>query len=619
MKNLLLLATLLCTAAAVQAQLYVQPNGGTDSYVYVNDEILFVEQDVNLVANTNDPNTEASIYLRNLAQLIQGSAGTNNNGTGSLSVYQTVDETSNYHYTFWNPPVGLPSGGAGNTNAGISRYFDCDTCGDQTTAATQVQTTTSPNGSSTTNPITVSTRWIYKKEDSPNNDQEANWVRVNANNNVQAGYGLIMKGVSAGQNTESVTFDMRGRPNNGNISVPVSTGSIRRVLVGNPYPSAIDLKTFWTDNPGITEIRFWDEPKNSEYSHFYTDKSGGWGTWTPGSSGDVQGIYSAPTFSNYNAGGVGGTAGTGTGADYPRRYSPIGQGFEVVTDGSINPIQFNNDQRVYIPEDGTTSNFRGLEGIQNNNENGPGISSEEEEDNSSPFIRMNFVMNETYARQLVLGFSEESTDFFDRGFDGKSPMDAKNGEAYFPVRTLPAGMNPCVIQFVPFQLGKKVPVTLNLTEQTPIVVKTVELNNINFEAFLWDTEEHDFHQITNGEEASLTLDAGLHEDRFFIVFRNPRPNNPNNPGFEPITADISLDFFQNNPSKQLEVSNPEGYDVKEAQIYDMSGKLVYHGSNLGNSTKLSFPTSQFSDGVYLVKLNTAEHGSIDYKITVFNK
>lgn len=69
MKNLLLFSVVLLMSYNAMAQLYVTPNGATDSYVYVNDEILFVEQDVNLVAN-NAGTTEASLYLRNEAQLI---------------------------------------------------------------------------------------------------------------------------------------------------------------------------------------------------------------------------------------------------------------------------------------------------------------------------------------------------------------------------------------------------------------------------------------------------------------------------------------------------------------------------------------------------------------------
>ncbi|MEZ4794030.1 MAG: T9SS type A sorting domain-containing protein [Flavobacteriaceae bacterium] len=633
MKNLLLPSAMLLLALPMFSQLYVTPNTttSTDSYVYVNDQVLFVEQDVNMVQNTYNAATTASLYLRNGAQLIQGTTGSANNGTGLLSVYQTIDTTSAFHYTFWNPPVGLPSGGAGNTNAGISRYYDCDTCGDQTTSATLVSTTPGYNGNSITNPMTVSTRWIYKKLSSPDNDAEANWVRINGTDAVPAGYGMIMKGVSdpgsLGTYVLNVDFDLRGRPNNGTISVPVNTGSVQRVLVGNPYPSAIDLKTFWTDNPNVTEIRFWDEPKDSEFSHYYVDKSGGWGTWVPGSAGDTQGIYSPPTFANYDASGIGGAAGTGAGADYPRRYSPIAQGFEVRTDGSLASVQFNNGQRVYVKQDGVNSTFRGLmdENVETEANNPSGSSDPSGSGNPPPYeiasqlMRINFVMDETYTRQLILGFSEDATDGFDRGYDARSPMDAKGAEAFFPIRNLENDLTqPYVINFVRFQMGKKIPLSFTLNHQTSILVKVKETYNFpaGIKAYLRDDLNNTTQQISDGSEVNLLLNTGDYDDRFYIIFIKPGDDSDIKSSKEVIT---NVDFFQNNPARQLEVSNPEGYDVKLVNIFDMSGKLVYSEKNAGNSTRLTFPTNNFSDGVYLVKLTTNDNVVIDYKMNVFNK
>ena len=89
MKTLLLSLAMLTTTANLFAQLYITPNGAssTDSYIYVDNEVLFVEQDINLVENTNDATTEASIYLRNQAQLVQGTTVSANSGTGYISIF----------------------------------------------------------------------------------------------------------------------------------------------------------------------------------------------------------------------------------------------------------------------------------------------------------------------------------------------------------------------------------------------------------------------------------------------------------------------------------------------------------------------------------------------------
>ncbi len=98
MKNLLLFSTLLITTAGAFAQLSVKPNGTTDSYVYVKDQVLYVANEINLTRNTNGPSTtEASIYLRDNGQLIQGGTTSSNSGNGQLSVQQNTQKPTYGH------------------------------------------------------------------------------------------------------------------------------------------------------------------------------------------------------------------------------------------------------------------------------------------------------------------------------------------------------------------------------------------------------------------------------------------------------------------------------------------------------------------------------------------
>ncbi len=186
MKSLLLSAIVLLMSYSAMAQLYVTPNGttSTDSYVYVSDEILFVEQDVNLVANANDPTTEASIYLRDEAQLIQGATASANSGTGFISVYQDSNSDS-YDYNFWASPVGNQAlAGSGNVNFGVLNFYDVNTVTD----SDQTLVTAGYNGSPSPN-LTISRRWLYKRP------AGAGYQSIYSNYAVPAGIGFTMKGV----------------------------------------------------------------------------------------------------------------------------------------------------------------------------------------------------------------------------------------------------------------------------------------------------------------------------------------------------------------------------------------------------------------------------------------
>ncbi len=611
----------MATSSAVFSQLYVAPNtsASTDSYLYVNNEVLFVEDDINLTENNNNPATKASIYLRGDSQLIQGTGTTPNSGTGYISVYQTVDETSNYHYNFWHSPVGNQTiAGNGNKNAGVSRLYDIVDITDSNLAST----TTSWNGNATTSPITISTRWIYKRLSSPNNEQEANYVFVGGADNIEPGYGFTMKGVSNGAVTQSQTYDFRGRPNNGDINVPINAGN-QWTLSGNPYPSAIDLVEFFNANTGngLTEILFWDEPKNSEYSHYYVNKSGGYGVWVPGpaNSGNTNpGSYTAPTFKTYSAnGGLGGNAGTGTGAVIDRRYSPIGQGFVLNTNaGAATNIVHSNSHRLYTSTLNVRSSENNTETINGNE------ASTASESVEIPQMRINVVINNEYARQLLLMFSDESTDGYDVGLDGHHPMDSGGAESYFLIEEN-GELEPFVIQTLPYSNDKQIPLGFTLDETTLFNVKAVEIINFSRNAYLWDSLNDTYKLIDDQPQTELNsfyLPAGTYNNRFFIVFKNGRQVNEDSPkATETELVRASVNFFQNNPYKQMEISNPDGYTIKEATIYDMAGKRIIHKTNLGSATSFTIPTSNISDGVYLIKLLTDTNIDIDYKMIVKNK
>ncbi|MBX2826876.1 MAG: hypothetical protein KTR22_01860, partial [Flavobacteriaceae bacterium] len=374
MKNLLLSLAMLCMSGALYAQLYVSPNAtsSTDSYVYVNDQILYVEEEVNLVRNDNDPATEASIYLRNDGQLIQGESGsTTNVGTGWLSVYQDSNSDS-YDYNFWCSPVSGTSA-TGNRNFGMPRLNDVETV----TSSVQANTTTALNGwSGGSETLTISTRW-YDWWDVASQ----RWQWGGTGSRVPAGYGFTMKGTNETDDTDGTTvyqdannqvYDFRGRPNNGDIVLPVQVDSVTFTddslyyftLAGNPYPSALDLKEVFydSDNEEIESFRYWDEDRSIN-SHLYIHNKGGYGTWIPGPEADDAnpGMYTVPTFMNYDNAGNPTTETTGyTPLSVERRYAPIAQGFMIkALDSFANLpassswdelITIKNSHRQYVKE-----------------------------------------------------------------------------------------------------------------------------------------------------------------------------------------------------------------------------------------------------------------------------
>ena len=241
MKNLLLFSTLILTSVSVFSQLTVKPNGAADSYIYVNDQVLYVAQDVNLTANPTAA-TEASIYLRNNGQLIQSGATSANDGNGFLSVQQNSPVTNAWAYYYWCSPVGNPAATQATTygtnkNFGLNAmYEDKNAVVGVGTNARKADLVTLTEGYTQPN-LAISKRWVYTHEE-PGKEDAEHYNRLNGSNYALPGWGFTMKGVNQGtsgntnQSNHDQTYEFRGRPNSGNFIINIGNGLM--TLSGNP-------------------------------------------------------------------------------------------------------------------------------------------------------------------------------------------------------------------------------------------------------------------------------------------------------------------------------------------------------------------------------------------------
>ncbi|PQB04277.1 hypothetical protein BST85_04700 [Aureitalea marina] len=630
-------------------QLSVKPTGSQDSYIYASDVVLYVTDDIELDANTNDATTEASIYLRDDAQLIQGN-DVANSGDGTISVLQDTRSDS-FDYNLWSSPVSQENAStSGNLPFDVSIIEDKRISSITDSRASVITPIGTKNGSGSglgaDLQLTISGRWLYSY------NSLNSWQRFNTGTR-SPGIGFTMKGTNITnhgnlyEDTNNQTYDFRGRPNNGDIDVQIPAADAGggelgsavdgEVLSGNPYPSAIDLDLLMTDNTNITAIWFWDENRSIN-SHYYVDNEGGYGSWT--NVPDADGTYMVPTFYEWNNDGTQGDATSDVGEDIPRRYSPVGQGF--VIQGTPNSsVTFTNSMRVFEQEDPSSSVMRGM---NNNAQNAISLASssgisltdqdqndnndteQDQQENSGPVIpRLHIITqfgvlgtNDQYhIRDMVLMFNNEMTNEFDRRWDVPHPMDADVGDIWFPIQRdgLQAKM---VLQTVPFDPYYQIPLTVRLEQQRKLSIFGDEELHLTRDMYIWDSEADTYQQFTGGKTATFVLSPGTYANRFYIVFKSNRQMEEE---AGQLIAEIkeSIDVVQNNRSAHMEISNPEGYDIAQANIFDINGKLVLSEQNVGNSRRYSFPTGNLSDGIYIVKLNTTDNITLDYKISVFNK
>ena len=589
------------------SQLTVKPaSPAKSSYIYVKENVFYVHGPIALHKNSGTNETEASIYLREESQLIQGSQGiSQNTGNGLLSVFQ--EGTSNaYDYNYWSSPVGTDL--LGNGLFGIDMLYAPET----KTKSSRAGSMNALDGSA--NPLLISRRWIYTFSGTKYSD----WKHVGNHTEIPAGVGFTMKGVN-GKDLTTVNgrannpgnqqrYDFRGKPNNGEITIPVSEGA--KVLIGNPYPSALDLSLFLLENSGtgtlqsncyntiirknaITGIAyFWDSMENGT-SHYLHEYVGGYGAFSPVDP-CTAGIYVKPVFKKYGVAQQ--PSNLPSSSHYDRRFSPIGQGF-MVEGATTTTVDFKNSHRIFKKE-GELSEFKSSE-IK---------AGETEKLTAIPKIRLEATVNNQYTREFTLGFWVHATSGTDLGMDAKAyevvPTDIgflQNSENY-------------VIDLRPFEKEDEIPLFLKVKESTGnIKIRILELENFDTEnIFIFDSELQNYHSI---KEAAFEadLEPGNYHGRFQIAFVNKTKTL-----LEDKVIEKEPLIFQNNKKGQLEISNSTSSPVVSISLFDLSGKKIFSRKISEKEDFHSFATGHLSNSIYLVKILHRDGTVKTQKIAVQN-
>lgn len=606
MKNYGLILLLILSSFCVNAQLFVGPN----SYVYVNNEVLFVTQDVELNA------ASSNVYLRNSSQLLQGTTGAGvNKGTGSLSVYQE-GTTNNFQYNYWCSPVGGSIAAAGNSPFGITQ-FGTPTTSTATTSAVALPSN-NPNGTSSVGTLSIASRWIYTFTTGTAYSQ---WNSIGSASLIGAGQGFTMKGTSGTDTTVphvgatqnhpasgGQRYDFRGKPNDGTINVPVGSGLA--TLSGNPYPSAIDMNMLLADPLSDGTALYWEHDKSAN-SHNVAQYRGGYGVYN-----GTSGIYTPATFYTYTGAGNQGAVASTPFNSYERRFAPVGQGFMLRGAGNGN-IQIKNQYRVYRQEGfANNSQFeRNSNSTADNNGNYEEIPNVAGTDYTqisraaTPNIKINVGLNNQAVRQLVIAFLPNAADGLDRA-DSKSADILANlpFDSYLFLDN-----TEYVHSATNFAIDKVFPIGFKNNANATFRIQVASLQNVNQvdNVYLHDKVTGQYHDIKNAEY-EVSLPVGANNERFEITLQDAT-----------LTVDDTtlsgFSIFENNTANQLVIKNPNGVDIKSCTLYDILGKEVLKKTKLGSAPMYEFNTVGLRDGVYIVKLVTVNNQEVTKKIVILQK
>ncbi|MDI6046468.1 choice-of-anchor D domain-containing protein [Flavobacterium yafengii] len=574
---------------------------------------LFVEPTANLIATTtgglqtDGTKIEVSHYLKldgkidlvGRSQLIQ-KLGSDIDATSSGSLERDQQGQSNkYNYNYWSSPVGAMNATTNNnafTVAGVLK--------DGTNPAAPAAITWVSGYDGATSPFSLARYWIYKFDNLAND--YANWTQIGETGILSASKGFTLKGPGT-VGTQNLTF--LGKPNNGTIINTVLADQL--LLIGNPYPSALDADKFITDNIGsidtsITDpaidgaLYFW-EHYTTNNTHILRDYQGGYGIRNL--SGGV-----APS-----ATGVDFISGSGAASKLiPNQFIPVGQGFFVAGKaGTGGTVTFNNSQRDFHKEDEA-----GVSQTTYRIPVSPKASSHWTDNSNAPIekdthkkIRLGFnVIDKTFHRQVLLAFMDEkATSEMDNGYDAFN-IDDSPSDMY-----LLNGENELAIQgegYFDEDASFPIAVRTEATGKVSFGIDALENFDESQNVFIFDKETDTYNSIKN-RLYEVELPQGYFTDRFSLRFTDKTL------GVKDLIYENSIQVVFTSSNNVLNITNGANDNtVVAVSLFNIQGKLMSKWElSDKEQTSIKIPIQNKTSGVYIVKLKTTK-GNINKKIII---
>ncbi|MHB1147469.1 MAG: T9SS type A sorting domain-containing protein, partial [Lutibacter sp.] len=571
---------------------------------------------------------DGSIDLVGESQLVQDEGSILDNDSGGYIERDQQGTANSFNYNYWSSSVEPISGnsstrgtGAASTNANhklVDILMDgTDAVNPNKNGIINFQPAHWSADAGITSPIIISSYWLYTFNGTDNS--YGAWKSINQNTPIMAGEGYTMKGTSGSVNIgNQQNYVFKGKPNNGNFSLPIVKGNAR--LIGNPYPSAMDADEFIKDNIKQTingkvgrntknifngALYFWDH-FGEKNSHYLRDYVGGYATYTL--MGGTKAIASDTRINT--------TSGIPS-WKMPQQFIPVNQGFFVIaalegltgTTSTIDggDIIFKNSQRIFMPESISNSVF-----MKSANAKSAQTSDGKEKDSLTPDenldkrpkIWLQFDSPTGYHRQLLVGVDENASNYFDLGYD--APIADIGKEDMFWI----VDGSKFVIQAVNnFNTDQELPLGLMVSKAGLASIKIEELKNMdkNISVHIKDKLTGEIHNISR-KPFEINLVAGAYSERFSLIFKLQKLIE------EDITAEFlipaetqpiikGIHVFMNNDIGEIQIKNNSDHEITSIVLYNYLGQTIKTWNTNFNRRTISLPIN-IATGVYVIKIRT---------------
>lgn len=380
------------------------------------------------------------------------------------------------------------------------------------------------------------------------------------------GYGIRASNYATATPT-TITATFKGIPNNGQIKVKISKHGNGNNLVGNPYPSNIDMKKLAANNSGLIE----------ELAYFWTN-------FNPTPAAQQGSAYPANgavnNYATYNGSGSALPLHSAKGVNKPTQYLKVGQGFIVKVKDNVAAGEYD------LKFDNSVRNADGASTFYNV---AARTASKQEQAVDRFWLELETPLG--LASQMLIAYKKEATNDFEWSYD--APAMIEGSDAIYSI----LGNQKLVIEGRKYPLvsSDAVPLGASFDGAGTHTISLGDKEGIFANGQNVYLKDKITGITTNLSETSysFTASAGQDNNRFEIVYVNTNST---------LATDASA-------KKQLMVYQSEGFvnidspeNMNKVFMFDATGKLVYQNNVSGKSAKIN--AAKFTSGVYMVNIET---------------
>ena len=509
------------TSEAIIEGVYNTTTNGvfTAKSLTLNSGTFTVASGTNVTIVNNVTNTLAAdkFIVENNANLIQN--GTVNDNTGNITVQRNANMRQ-LDYVYWSAPVAAQNLQAFSMATLVGRFYTIDE-----------PTNSFQSAGAATNSFSLAKGYVIR---APNN-----FLPAPAAPQLFTGFFV-------------------GKPNNGDITIPVTVLGGGYNLIGNPYPSTVNADLFLADaaNQNIETLYFW--------THMTT-------------------VGGGTNYATYNATGAAGATPSDTdpASGTPNGFIQTGQGFIAKTTSAGNAT-FKNSMRA---ANNSGQFFRTADVIEKNR------------------IWLNLSNANTSFNQSLIGYISDATDGIDTKFDGL--LIETNGTRLYNV----INNTEYVIQ------GKALP--FNNTDVVALGFKaaaagtyTISIDHVDG---LFSADQDIFikdkltNTVNNLKSAAYTFasEEGTFNERFEIIYQNTVLGIEN-----PVLNAESIVVYKQNNTLNINAGTTVMAGVK---IFDIRGRLIFERNNI-NATTTAISDLTAEQQVLIVQMTSSDNKTVSKKL-----